>query len=148
MLYSFSGDTRRLDSFEKILNFKFHRASLPTMSEIAQASAWYAAKKLEKVNMNAIDYFLPHARTLMQSLLQETDDSESGISIPHISDILANYDSNQVRDEVAPEQVEKLLARCLAALSNKNEIETRLVNSVSPKVKLMQADFIYLLKDL
>ena len=119
MLYSYSGEERKLSVFENALNFRFERTAPPSPVEIAKASAWYAAKKLEKVNDNAVSYFLPHVKSMISGLL--TDNHVPKIAdLEELSESLVDTDITYTQD-----QVESLIARCLAALSNKNTIESR-----------------------
>jgi ATP-dependent RNA helicase DDX21 len=120
MLYTMAGDVRRLEDFERQLNFRFEKTSPPSPADVARASAWYAAKKLEKVDSAAVNYFLPHAKNIVQTVLAVDNEEFVLPSTPTFPD-------NEVDSEsgYSTEQVSQLLARCLAALSNKQTIQSR-----------------------
>lgn len=124
MLYSYSDEERKLVSFERTLNFNFKRISAPSADEIARASAWYAAKKLEKVNSAAVNYFLPHAKKMINMLLTNNEILELP-QLDDANDIDTISDETSNHEDLDNSAVEKLLARCLAAISNKNTIQTR-----------------------
>ena len=91
--------------FESALNFRFSRCGPPTPQQISEASAVYAAKKLGQVNPEVVKYFVPFARVLLAKTTAE--DVEEG----------GEVDSSG--------HLDVLLAKCLAAISNRNTIASR-----------------------
>lgn len=108
MLYTYSSETKRLEDFERMLNFRFEKASLPSPNDIARANAKYAAKKLQKIEDSAVEYFLPHAKDMIHSLVTGSD---------------SEGENEEKMTDYSPEDVSKIVARCMAALSNKHSIE-------------------------
>ena len=104
-------EERKLGSFESSLNFKFRKAGPPSAAQISEACATFASKRLEKVTPDVIRHFLPHARRIMNDVLQTSNDD---------IDLSENLD-----DASNPEVIENLLARCIAAISNRNNIASR-----------------------
>jgi len=96
LLYS-DRESRRLENFEYDLNFRFSKIGPPSRDEISSACATFAARRLDKVNDDVVPAFLPHAKQIL-ALEQENNDKGN---------------------------VEELLARCLAAISNRNVITSR-----------------------
>ncbi len=124
LLFS-AAEERKLSTYENALNFKFQRAGPPSPQQISEASAVYATKKLEKVDDDAVEYFIPYA----QSLIRDLHDEEE---IDAKEDMV--YSS---------EKVEELMARCLAAISNKNSISCRSILSGSQNTMTLQVNAVF-----
>eukprot|EP01038_Epipyxis_sp_PR26KG_P009150 gene9150-12341_t len=114
LLYS-SVEERKLYTYERELNFNFKRTGPPSSSEISEASALYASKRITEINPQVVKHFVPHAKGLINTLYannnENDDDSEN--------------ENNNTEFTYTPEQIEDLVARCLAAISNKNTITCR-----------------------
>jgi hypothetical protein len=140
MLFS-PQDERKLHMLENSLNFRFKRIGTPGAKEIAEASADVATRKLESVSPYLARQFVPYARTFIERYVKQNsgedrdsdfdeDESEEGstnedmsISTPVDEDLL-DVNGNKVYSAV---QVEDLLSRCLAAISNRGSISSRYI---------------------
>jgi hypothetical protein len=72
LLFS-SAEEYKLRGYEQNLNFKFVRAGPPSVSEISEASAEYAAKRLQGVGAEVVQYFLPYAREAIAAAEAEAE---------------------------------------------------------------------------
>ncbi len=116
-------DDYKLNAFEKALKFQFQTMETPSAAEVAKSSALASLKKLEKVQDDVVPHFLLSARklladTLSDSNLKASDDERSDES----EEKNQMFSSASVAAFKAP--VENLLARCLAAISNKTKLTT------------------------
>ena len=98
-------EERRLLNLENDLSFRFLKVGPPSTDEISAACATFAARRLDKVDEEVLKYFLPHARTLLAGKSDAIDGVGGDADV----------------------DVEVLLARCLAAISNRNVISSRSV---------------------
>lgn len=121
LLYS-APEERKLSMFEKVLKFRFQRAGPPSPDQITEASAAFASKKLQQVNPEVVQYFLPYARDMLESL-------KSGKMVfdqKEVDDAEEEEDEGASLDEAeGPESTEVLFARCMAAISNRHTIASR-----------------------
>jgi hypothetical protein len=170
LLYDKSNESR-MRQFESVLKFKFENCGPPSADEISEASAQFAATKIEKVKPTAEGFFLPHARELMIKYMKKVDreemmaENDDGLIMKENSD---NFDEDEDGDEdmesddlleelslmddmeITPEDyamldsaspaVQRLLARCLAALCNKNSLSARSVLTGKPNMMTLQFD--------
>lgn len=132
VLYS-SAEERKLSVFENTLKFRFTRTGPPSAQEIVAASAMYAAKKVCLVKPEVVNHFKPHARTMLNDfVLRDPAVDETADGEDDLVDIPARVisDREKLRASHLPENysaadVEELVARCLAAISNRNSITSR-----------------------
>lgn len=128
MLYS-GADEKKLKMFESQLNFRFERIGPPSPQQIIEASAVYAAKRLTTVQENIAKYFVPHARSLLNKPLRQKrhaadDDSNDDEDTDNDMEFQGMVDREGATSYSA-EHVEQIVARCLAAISNRNSISCR-----------------------
>jgi ATP-dependent RNA helicase DDX21 len=145
------GDERKIRNLESELNFKFQRIGAPGPAEIAEASAVIASKKLEKVDNAVTKQFVPHAKRLLHQYMKtnrisliddeediiddedfdETDDESDIPNTDTDTDMALKEDEEPEQDVIedvenySAAEVEELMARCLAAISNRNSISCR-----------------------
>lgn len=100
VLYTGS-EERKLNMFENALKFKFGKVGPPSARQITEACAILATKRLEKIDPTVAKYFTSHARQLVKGIKDDED---------------ALYTVDDVED---------LLSRCLAAISNRQSITSR-----------------------
>ena len=121
----FSGnEERKLGMYENALQFKFERAGPPSAAEIVEASALYATKKLNLVDEDVKNYFLPHARSMMKSYSKDAQ----------VDDDDKNYSANDV---------EEILAKAMAAISNRQTITSRSLLTGAEDLVTMQFDAVF-----
>jgi superfamily II DNA/RNA helicase len=145
MLYTGS-EERKLRNLESDLNFRFKRTGSPSPQEIAEASAIAASKRLELVTPVLARQFAPHARRIIHSYVtrnkisliedeveDEVMDGEEGdedVENDDESEMPIAVDEEEPYEEAtqySAKEVEELMSRCLAAISNRNSITSRLV---------------------
>ena len=97
--------------FENTLNFKFEKSGPPSIAQISEASAQLAAKKISTVSENTAKHFIPHAKSLLEKMM--------------IDDEADDENSDDESESNVTEKYERLLAKCLAAISNRGSISTR-----------------------
>ena len=127
----------KLRQFENALNFKFERAGPPTLKDISEASAVLAANKLESVSKSVVKYMLPHAKTLIENLSREAEAEEG--------------EEENDTDAAAPaapqltteEKYELLVAKCLAAMSNRKSIRSRSLQSGESGWTTLQVEAVF-----
>lgn len=130
VLYS-SAEERKLSVFENTLKFHFTRTGPPSAQEIVAASALFAAKKVRLVKPEVVSFFKAHARTMLSDLARgdagtEPNEEELlGVPARVISDAEKRRTSLYAAENYSAVQVEELVARCLAAISNRNKITSR-----------------------
>lgn len=112
MLYSPS-DEGKLRMFENTLNFRFEKSGPPSLAQISEASAQLAAKKISTVSDNTAKHFIPHAKTLLEKIMSEEEETTD------------DENSDNESESNVTEKYERLLAKCLAAISNRQSISTR-----------------------
>lgn len=140
----FSGsEERKLSMYERSLQFKFVRAGPPSPFEITKAGAIYASKKLDKVEMDVVRHFLPHARTLMnKGLIGDGGESST-------EEILAGESGEQKevlvveREVYSADEVEELMARAIAAISGRQTITSRSLLTGEPDMITLQVDAVF-----
>ena len=115
LLYS-GREERRLGHFENDLNFKFTKVGPPSAREIAASCATFAVRRLDRVNPEVVDHFKPHALAILESLERRREGNENNID---------NDDENDDEIDDNDTSSEMLIARCLAAISNRNQISSR-----------------------
>ena len=122
MLYS-SEEERRLTSFERSLNFRFIKAGPPSPVEVTNACGELASKRLQTVSPDLVRHFYPLAKKMIESKVLT-----GGVS----AEVTAGLGSEggDVGEGVGEaegsgEAMEQLLARCLAAISNRKSITSR-----------------------
>jgi ATP-dependent RNA helicase DDX21 len=109
MLYT-ENESRKLNMYENSLNFKFVRSGPPSANQISEACATFASKRLENVDKNTVKHFLPHAKRVIDEVLNPEVLSNEG----------ADVDTSSPK-----ELIEFLLAKCIAAISNRQTITSR-----------------------
>lgn len=130
VLYS-SAEERKLSVFENTLKFHFTRTGPPSAQEIAAASAVFAAKKVRLVKPEVVSFFKEHARTMLSDMthgeeaVQPSEEDLLGVPVRVISDAEKRRTSLHAVENYSAMQVEELVARCLAAISNRNQITSR-----------------------
>jgi ATP-dependent RNA helicase DDX21 len=166
LLYDKSNE-HRMRQFENVLKFKFENCGPPSADEISEASAQFAASKIEKVKPTAEGFFLPHARELMIKYMKKVErEAELAENDEHMLDDEDDFEEDDADDEagadlleelslmddmdIIPEDyamldsenpaLQKLLARCLAALCNKNSLSARSVLTGKPNMMTLQFD--------
>lgn len=111
MLYT-ENESRKLYMYENSLNFKFVRSGPPSANQISEACATFASKRLENVDKNTVKHFLPHAKRVIDEILNPEVLSNEG----------ADVDTSSPK-----ELIEFLLAKCIAAISNRQTITSRYI---------------------
>jgi ATP-dependent RNA helicase DDX21 len=121
MLFSRS-EGMRLSQFERALNFKYEYTARPSLKEIIESSALVALKKAEEVNDDVAEFFLPYANDIINSISAPNIESESNSEDEDnlSSEKILVVDPNYVQNQTA-----ELIAKLLAIISNKKEIEYR-----------------------
>lgn len=133
VLFLGDGEERKLPMFENTLQFRFGRAGAPTAREVSDASAAHATIKVDTIQEEVVNHFLPHARALMEKAARKARQSSAGAlldvddlegeEIAVVEEVEDDVDDGPV--EYTPELVEDVLARCLAAICNRNSIVSR-----------------------
>jgi ATP-dependent RNA helicase DDX21 len=135
-------ESRKLSLFENSLNFRFTLSSPPSSRDVSNAIALYATKRVSEVNPTFARHFVPHAKNLIKSILSSTleknldaavnslsssinsqEDKEeggAGLAVTDVDDAVEEVDALYTQDDI-----ENVLSRCLAALSNRNSIVSR-----------------------
>ncbi len=153
LLYT-NSDASKLRQFERELKFKFTSMTAPSVNELALASSSYAVKQMSLVEDEVIAHFRPYARSLLQKamageLFDVIDPSESTVDTTvdastadanNNTDIVAaagnttvaGNTTSTVAIEIANktesldnQQIENLIARCIATISNRMSIPAR-----------------------
>ena len=168
VLYT-SSEERKLFVFENTLKFKFTRTGPPTPQQISEASALYASKRLQQVNPEVVKYFIPHAQQLIRSLGDGTasdnddddddddgfgdDDSEDdeapavrrpkGLLMSDEEKKLQGSSDLSLHGSGNPQQLEMLVAKCLAAISNRNTITSRSLLTGQQEYTTLQVEALF-----
>ena len=124
LLFS-SAEEYKLRGYEQNLNFKFVRAGPPSVSEISEASAEYAAKRLQGVGAEVVQYFLPYAREAIAAAEAEAEAEAAGTGAS------------------ASAGAEVLVARAMAAISNRQKITSRSLLTGEAGVMTLQVDAVF-----
>lgn len=130
ILYS-TNEEGKLRMYENNLNFKFIKAGPPTVAEISEASAHYASKRLERISDDVVKHFMPHARSLIQEAIHA-----DGLGRP-------SPEAGQEVAEGGSDRVEQLLARCMAAISNRQKITSRSLLTGEADLMTIQVDAVF-----
>ena len=150
----FSGnEERKLSMYERSLNFKFQRAGPPSPYEITEAGAVYANKKLGMIEPSVVRHFLPHARTLMSKGLPTGKDVEAHKAMEDDAETLASGSEDMSvakaameympRETYTADEVEELMARAIAAISNRQSLTSRSLLTGEADVTTMQVDAVF-----
>ena len=123
----------KLRMYENALNFKFVKTGPPTVAEISEASAMYASKRLERINADVVKHFVPHARTLIKEAMQDS-------ALSHAS---GGQGGNAAEGMEGMEKVEELMARCMAAISNRQKITSRSLLTGGTNLMTIQVDAVF-----
>ena len=123
-------EERKLYMFESGLKFKFTRAGPPSASEVSAACANFASKRLEKVTKSTVKHFLPHARRIINEVLNADEED--------LQD--ANDEEEEEEDSVL---IERLLAKCIAAISNRQQISERSLLTGEAGLKTMKFEAVF-----
>ena len=127
VLYA-GGEERKLSMYENALNFRFAKTGPPSAKQISDACAILATKRLENVDESLSKYFASHARALIKSVSQrDLEEEEEDSSMPRYS----------------LDEMEGLLSRCLAAISNRNTITSRSMLTGEPNTMTLQVDAVF-----
>jgi ATP-dependent RNA helicase DDX21 len=122
----------RLRNFEGALKFQFHKAGPPSQQEICDASALYAVKKLRTVTPEVATLFSPHAREMLRDM-QATGDTQS-------TDVDQEGQEGPTPSAAASDAAVTLLAKCLAAISNRNVVSSRSLLTGQPGYVTLQVE--------
>lgn len=134
-------EERKLRTFESVLKFNFHKCGPPSPQEISEASAVYATKKLGLVKPEVVTQFLPHARVLLRSL--GTSSAENDAPVTPVPKADEEKDNSQPVGAYSQGDVEKLVARCLAAVSNRNSVSSRSLLSGQSGFTTLQIEAVF-----
>ena len=98
--------------YERALNFKFVKAGPPTPKQVSEACAQFASRRLRKVSPSLVKHFSVYAKEMLGNYnpAANEDDANAGSIVTGIAQM---------------EPMEELLARCLAAISNREAITCR-----------------------
>lgn len=96
MLYG-NEDGPKLQQFERLLFFRFQELLPPSQADISRATCLIAEKKIAEVNYEVVAHHLPQAKALLKRTIEEGGE----------------------------DSVEVLLAKCLAAINNRQSVPTR-----------------------
>jgi hypothetical protein len=153
--------------YERSLNFKFQRAGPPSPYEITEAGAMYASKKLGMIEPSVVRHFLPHARALMTKGLPTGEDIdvceavEDKVEIESLASDLEQEDEDEDEDEdeeahvaetaskymprktYTANEVEELMARAIAAISNRQSLTSRSLLTGEADVTTIQVDAVF-----
>lgn len=149
----FSGsEESKLRMFEIQLNFKFEKTGPPTVRDISEASAVIASKKLSQVNKNVVKYMIPHAKLIVESLQNsmgilaepadpdaadfEPEDGEEGAST-------AETEEDEGNQMTLTEKYELLVAKCLAAMSNRKSMTSRSLQTGEKGMTTLQVEAVF-----
>lgn len=115
-----SSDYSRLKQFERALNFQFTHMAAPSVAELSLASSSFAVKQMTLVEDEVIDHFRPYARDLIKK-------AEAGELFDNvgIEGAIAEKQESSVGSGKNTTAVENLIARCIAAISNRMTIPVR-----------------------
>jgi ATP-dependent RNA helicase DDX21 len=123
VLYS-GFEERKLSTYEQALKFRFTKVGPPSAREISAACAILASKRLSNIDKNAAKFFTHHAQELIKAIKPEG-----------------------VEDPSAPvfsvDDMEDLVARCLAAISNRNSINARSMLTGESDMMTIQVDAVF-----
>ena len=130
-------EERKIYMFESGLKFKFKRTGPPSANDISEACAKFASKRLEKVTARTVKHFLPHAKKIIDEVL-------------NAEDLTADCDDEDGRENVIDEDteedsvlIERLLAKCIAAISNRQEISERSLLTGEEGLKTIQFEAVF-----
>lgn len=118
-------EERKLFMHENALNFKFSRVGPPSAKQISDACAVLASKRLSNIEPTVAKYFSHHARQLIQAVHPEGEEADP--AAPRYS----------------VEDMEDLVSRCLAAISNRNSITSRSMLTGEENVMTLQVDAVF-----
>lgn len=126
-------EERRLREFEGALKFQFQKIGPPTQRDICEASANYAVKKLQSIKPQVAAQFLPHARALLSGFASST--ARPLFPAQGIDAVAVGMDTEDATVDAAMSaveggtttsaEVESFVAKCLAAISNRNSATSR-----------------------
>jgi ATP-dependent RNA helicase DDX21 len=121
LLYT-NADLSRLKQFERSLNFQFTRIAAPSVAELASASSAFSVKQMSLVEDEVIEHFRPYAKDLIAKAQagQLFDPAVIDLARSHTTDP-DSIDSQHMNATA----VESLIARCIAAISNRMTIPSR-----------------------
>eukprot|EP00607_Mallomonas_marina_P009576 CAMPEP_0182418870 /NCGR_PEP_ID=MMETSP1167-20130531/3245_1 /TAXON_ID=2988 /ORGANISM="Mallomonas Sp, Strain CCMP3275" /LENGTH=778 /DNA_ID=CAMNT_0024593327 /DNA_START=198 /DNA_END=2530 /DNA_ORIENTATION=- len=123
VLYS-GREARRLFEYERSLNFKFTKAGPPTPKEVMAACAQFASRRLRTVSPELVSYFSNYAKEMLDNYSDYKGESEEGEDGEQMGGAMSKGGS-LVTGVESLEPMEELLARCLAAISNRDSITCR-----------------------
>lgn len=148
----FSGsEESKLRMFESNLNFKFEKTGPPTIRDISEASAVIASRKLNQVNKNVVKYMIPHAKQIVEEL-QHSMGILAAPADPHAEDFEPEDGSEREEKEKPAEEetqlsltekYELLVAKCLAAMSNRKSMTSRSLLTGESSMTTLQVEAVF-----
>jgi len=132
ILYS-TAEEHKLRNYEQNLNFKFIKAGPPTVAEICKASAEYSMKRLESVDADVVRNFLPYARSVMAGHNRNGDTGDAGDAAPATAGGSGSGST----------EMEELVARAIAAISNRQKITSRSLLTGEKDVMTIRIDAVF-----
>lgn len=118
LLFYTSQEQHLLKTLQKELTFTFTRVGPPTPDEITDASAQISINKLQRVEGDTTEYFLPHAQRLLEQVVVQG-------KILSENKNLDDEDLQVQQGRSAQEALEDLVARCLATISHRATVTSR-----------------------
>jgi ATP-dependent RNA helicase DDX21 len=110
LLFHTKYEESELRTLTKSLKFNFNKTAPPSPNEICKASASIALKKMERIEKDTVEFFIPYAKEFVQKVKTDGlfgmkgDESTSGSNSAFVTE---------------------LMARCLASISSRNSITAR-----------------------
>lgn len=123
LLYNSDEDVSKMSDYQRRLMFQYTYNSLPSPNEVVESYVHSIDNKIEGVSNSVCKYFLPHAQAFLAK-------ARKGELLPQ-DDVLdvavVDGESSPAPVEAAPvaDQTEELVARLMAALSNRQSFSTR-----------------------
>lgn len=117
VLYIGSED-RKLSMYESALNFKFEKVGPPSAKQISEACSVLAAKRISNINPTVAKLFSAHARELIEAATPEGGSPSA-------------------------EDMEELVSKCLAAISNRQSIASRSMLTGEENLVTIQVEAVF-----
>jgi ATP-dependent RNA helicase DDX21 len=110
LLFHTKYEESELRTLTKALKFSFNKTAPPSPGEICKASASIALKKMERIEKDTVEFFIPYAKEFVQKVK---------------TDGLFGMKGDATTSGSNSAFVTELMARCLASISSRNSITAR-----------------------
>lgn len=133
LLYNSHEDVSKMSDYQRKLMFQYTYSSLPTPNEVVESYVASMNNKIEGVSNSVCKYFLPHAQAFLakarkgELLPQDEvlDVTNEAVAVEGDSAAPVAAAASALAPAPVADQTEELVARLMAALSNRQSFSTR-----------------------